>query len=361
MMKYVKELQTILPYDNNINENNINKVLYNITKGTQIKKLFHSNLMFASVAALIKLLYLDDKIIITGDSIKSKGNIGVYQYKCTNVIKNNLKLKEPEISKKIFENRKRKPNTFFYQSYNTYESLIRRLNLMQQFGDDTKKNIIFIGDDELFSVFFALNAESYNRILVLDIDRSVLEEINYYSKMFNLNIETKIFNVFEDNTYESDFDVFFASGLKNLAGLLLFIFTGTKFLNPEKNFGGYFTYYPYVSSLSNIQNNQDKYNLTLQKKLIEYGFIIEHLSVCDESNINDSIIKKLKKWIYESKELLINNDSEFMNSVKNLEELSADPLFPYFSVRPINIAKIKPIFNNKKIDDYIKISKRMNK
>lgn len=361
MNNYVEKLKKLVPYDKNINENNVNNIFYNITKGTEIKELFHSNLMFASVAALIKMLYYDNKINITGNTIENKVNIGKYHYKCTNVLKNNLDLKEPEISNYIFKNRKREPNILFYQSYNTYDSLVRRLSLMQQFGDDSQKNIVFIGDDELFSVFFALNAESYNRILVLDIDDSLINEINCYSKAYNLNIETRKYNIFDDNYYENDFDVFFSSGLKNLAGLLLFILTGKKFLKSQKNTGGYFTYYPYISSISNIQIDQDKYNLTLQKKLIEYGFMTEHLSVCDEINISDSLIRKLMKWIYESNELLIKNDSEFMDSIKGIEEISSDPLFPYFSLRPINIARVKPLLNcEKKIENYINLSKRMN-
>lgn len=361
MNNYLKKLKKLVPYDKNINESNVNNIFYNIANGTEIKELFHSNLMFASVAALIKMLYDDNKVNITGNTIENKMDIGKYYYKCTNVLRNNLELKQPEISNYIFENRKRKPNILFYQSYNTYDSLIRRLSLMQQFGDDTQKNIVFIGDDELFSVFFALNAESYKRILVLDIDDSLLNEINWYSKTYNLNIETRKYNIFDNNYYDNDFDVFFSSGLKNLAGLLLFILTGKKFLNSKKNTSGYFTYYPYISSLSNIQLDQDNYNLMLQKKLIEYGFIIEHLSVCDESNISDSMIRKLKNWIYNSNELLIKNDTEFMKSIKGTEEIGADPLFPYFSLRPINIARVKPLLNcEKKIEDYINISKRMN-
>ena len=180
--------------------------------------------------------------------------------------------------------------------------------------------------------------------------------------MYNLNIETRKFNVFDENDIESEFDVFFASGLKNLAGLLLFAFTGAKFLNPSKHVGGYFTYYPYVTSLDSIQKEHDNYNLSLQKKLIEHGFFIEHLSVCDEIKMSDSMCKKVLKWLYESSEYLIANDLNFMKSVNGIEELGADPLFPYFSLRPIHIVRVKRYFNyEQKINNYIKVAKRLNR
>ena len=177
-----------------------------------------------------------------------------------------------------------------------------------------------------------------------------------------MKIETRKFDVFFDEYYEEDFDIFFVSGLKKLAGLLLFIFKSSKFLRSKGEKIGYFTYYPYVENLNRISKQKDEYNYNLQKTLIDYGFLIDHLSACDEISINNTLIVKITNWIYKDKNLLLKKDVESFNLLIENEELAADPLFPFFSIKPINIARIKQEkICSKKIDEYIRIIQRFRK
>lgn len=361
MEHYIELLKKIFPQDENINEQNLGEIFCCMNNGISINDIFHNKLMFCTIAALIKMLYRDDKIHIKKNIIIGK-NLPIYQYPlCSNVLRSDIDLSKAAITKKIFKNRKSKPNLSFFQSYNTYESLKRRLMLMQQFGDLHDKKVVFLGDDELFSVFFALNAKSYKRILVLDIDKNILKEVEHYSNKYNLKIETRLFDVFDKHDILPDFDLFFASGLKNLAGLLMFIYTGAKFLKNGGGETGYFTYYPFSRSLQNSEGEQNKYNFSLQKNLLEHGFFIEHLSVCDETKIDDSLCVELMNWFCNGSDYVITNDAHFMESDHRNKSLTKDPRFPYISLQPINVARIKRhYYCDQKINNYMNIARRLN-
>lgn len=359
---YVKNLRNIAPEDKKINEENITHIFTLISLGASLKDILRSEMMMSSVISLVKMLYCNKLIALKSENIFWNKNVDFKGYlKNLNIISTEIKYQNSDITWNIFKNRYKNPNLNYYQSYNTYQSLIRRFNLMQQFGDTSEKSIVFLGDDELFSIFYALTAISYTRILVLDIDEELLQEIKLYSKKYNLNIETRKFDVFADKKIDNEFDIFFASGLKKLAGLLMFILTGVKFLHPDSN-AGYFTYYPYVEHLTDIDKQQDKYNYNLQKSIQEYGFFLEHLSSCDEIDIGDALIKKVIDWIEKDDNLLLKNDKSFTGILSKDEALAADPLFPYFSIKPINIARIKRLNNNTEIiDNYLKMTRRFKK
>lgn len=360
---YVKKLRKLIPEDEKITNNNILQVFHDINEQVNINEILRSEMMIISIITLLKMLYIEELIDIDENFfVFWKNGEKTSQPKLLSILKSELVSKDNVVSKQIFEDRKVEPNMKYFQSFNTYQSLVRRYNLIKHYGDDLGKKIVFVGDDELFSVFYALHAVSYARILVLDIDEKILEEIEYYSNKYDLKIETRKFDVFFDEYYEEDFDIFFVSGLKKLAGLLLFIFKSSKFLRSKGEKIGYFTYYPYVENLNRISKQKDEYNYNLQKTLIDYGFLIDHLSACDEISINNTLIVKITNWIYKDKNLLLKKDVESFNLLIENEELAADPLFPFFSIKPINIARIKQEkICSKKIDEYIRIIQRFRK
>lgn len=354
----VKKLKALIPVDKDISAYNISQVFHDINEHASIGDILRSNMMLISIITLLKMLYIDGLIEIREGCLCWKNATVISTPKLLNILYPEMFYKREESSKSIFNNRTASPNLSYFQSFNTYFSLIRRFNLMRQFGDISEKKVVFIGDDELFSVFYALNAVSYEKILVLDIDDKILDEINHYSDFYNLKIETKKFDVFLDDYHESEYDVFFASGLKKLAGLLMFILLGSKFFSINGDKTGYFTFYPYAENIEKVEQQQNEYNYNLQKTLIQYGFWIDHLSVCDEITISKSLIKKIVNWIIKDKNLLLTNDNYYNEFTIN-EELAADPLFPYFSLKPINIARIKQLHKNaSKIDNYIKMTRR---
>lgn len=72
------------------------------------------------------------------------------------------------------------------------------------------------------------------------------------------------------------------------------------------------------------------------------------------------IFLKIKNWIIKDKNLVLENDDSFYNDLKKNNELAADPLFPYFSIKPINIARVKKLnVDENKIDRYIKMVRRL--
>jgi hypothetical protein len=80
------------------------------------------------------------------------------------------------------------------QFYATPETVLKRVNLLEKFSH--LKSIIFLGDDDLTSIALALN-ERFEKIMVIDIDDSILNLIKEISLEENLNIETLKWNVLD--------------------------------------------------------------------------------------------------------------------------------------------------------------------
>lgn len=118
---------------------------------------------------------------------------------------------------------------------------------MEKYRDTLDKSVIFIGDDELFSLFYALNGRA-KRIAVVDIDDRILKYIRKISERYQLGIETYCVNILEEfpNCLENKFDIFFASGLKDYDGLIAFLLAGLVSLREDKDSTGYIAYYNYA-------------------------------------------------------------------------------------------------------------------
>lgn len=82
-----------------------------------------------------------------------------------------------------------KPKRKFDQFYATEETIKERVKLLSNYFDLYKiESIIFLGDDDLTSVFLGLNS-TIKKILVLDIDDEILNLIESISKEKKLDIE----------------------------------------------------------------------------------------------------------------------------------------------------------------------------
>lgn len=338
---YIKELQKYDLKDVNIDLENLAQIFYKIDQRVNLDQLFYSNLMLITIVVLLNLLYNDNVIQIKNNKIIFNETyilqLDVLKV-CPDLINENISGDEEiieYISKKNIS-----PNLQYYQSYNTVDSLRRRMRTLTSLDDYKKNSFLFLGDDELFSVYFAYMNKGKS-ITVLDIDDKVIANIEEANKKYNLNIVAEkcdLLRGLPEQLYNT-FDVFFASGLKDLGGVLVFIYTGLLSLKAETDSLGYFTYYDY-----NTTDGRD-FQLKLQKKLIECNSFLDFISPCDQAVFPAYSLENIIKFI-EKKDFLkdfMETRNCIVNVLRENNPFSADPLFPFFSVKPIYLARIRQI------------------
>jgi len=82
-----------------------------------------------------------------------------------------------------------KPKREYDQFFSTEKTLIKRVSILENLINQKNKEFLFLGDDDLTSLaFIYLNPN--NTAIVVDIDKGILEFINYVSEKEKLNIKT---------------------------------------------------------------------------------------------------------------------------------------------------------------------------
>lgn len=214
------------------------------------------------------------------------------------------------------------------------------MRILTSLDDYKKDSFLFLGDDELFSVYFAYMNKGKS-VTVLDIDEKIMANIEEANKKYNLNIFAEKCDLLKGlpERLNNTFDVFFASGLKDFGGLLLFVYTGLLSLKAETNSLGYFTYYDY-----NTTDGRD-FQLKLQKKLIECNSFLDFISPCDQAVFPEYLLGGIIEYI-EKKDFLkdfMEGKDCIINALRKNNPFSADPMFPFFSIKPIYLARIRQI------------------
>jgi predicted methyltransferase len=87
-----------------------------------------------------------------------------------------------------YKNERPKPDRNLDQFYATEETVLKRAVLLGNLTDISQKKLLFLGDDDLASVAFALLFKA-EEIMVVDIDKRILEFINMISQKENLPIK----------------------------------------------------------------------------------------------------------------------------------------------------------------------------
>lgn len=137
---YINKLQECGFNDTNIDIENIAQFFYKINKQVFLNQLFYSNMMFITIIALLNLLYQDTVIRIANNkAIFSEAyvlQLDVLMVS-SDLINENITGDE-EIIEYISE-KNISPNLQYYQSYNTIDSLRRRMRILTSL-DDYKKD-----------------------------------------------------------------------------------------------------------------------------------------------------------------------------------------------------------------------------
>ena len=137
------------------------------------------------------------------------------------------------------QNDERVFNPAHLQNRDTPESLIKRLQFMQSYGDAISGRLLVLGDDACFGLFCAL-ATDLEKVLVADIDASLVHLINTSAARLDLpQVEAVQYDVRTPLTEElvKSADCFAASGFKDRSGALLFVARGLESLRQGEGLG----------------------------------------------------------------------------------------------------------------------------
>lgn len=137
-----------------------------------------------------------------------------------------------------------RPRREYDQFPATVETTARRASLLNFFGDIQEKRLLFLGDNDFTSVASA----SYGlaeRIVVLDIDERVLNEINLVSENKNFGIKSVRYDARSKPPMEltGKFDIVFTDPPYTPEGIKLFVSRAVEFLDSINKAGRVYVCY----------------------------------------------------------------------------------------------------------------------
>jgi len=146
------------------------------------------------------------------------------------------------VLQKILENRP-PASPELDQAHATPETSLKRALYLKGTGDLDGRKILFLGDDDLTSVASGLLG-SAREIVVLDVDKRLIDYISAISEEHNLNIQCIEHDFRKPLPAEikNRFDVFFTDPPYTVEGLTLFLSRGLQSLRPRKTASAYFSF-----------------------------------------------------------------------------------------------------------------------
>jgi len=143
------------------------------------------------------------------------------------------------------------PIRAYSQGYVTPETTISRVLLARARGDLSNKKIAVLGaEDDLLGLALALTKKPKS-VLVLDIDKRLIEYDNFWAKKLNLSLKAEVFDLRKplDKNLIGRFDTFFTDPPETLSAIKGFILKGVATLKAP-GCAGYFGFTIEDSSLN---------------------------------------------------------------------------------------------------------------
>ena len=141
----------------------------------------------------------------------------------------------------IYKN-KPNPSFIFDQRPTTYATTINRVIYMLNRGDINNKDIVVLGDDDLTGIAIALTGLA-SSVVVLDIDKRLIDFTNHISRELNLNISAKVYDATKPPPKEMNnkFDTLITDPTPEPIPFSVFTNTAIKLTKPKSSL--YFSIY----------------------------------------------------------------------------------------------------------------------
>jgi N4-bis(aminopropyl)spermidine synthase len=172
------------------------------------------------------------------------------------------------------------PKREFDQFFATEETSGAKARALMDKGLVKGKNICILGDDDLVSITLFLIDNSFNEILVLDIDETILQAIGKIAQDLGItNIRTELYDARKTPRSEllNKFDVVLTDPPYTKSGVSLFVHRAINFLQVAKDDSGPYIFLFVGHSLKEpektlkVQDVVQKYNLVIEDKIDKFS------------------------------------------------------------------------------------------
>lgn len=181
--------------------------------------------------------------------------------------------KDIEKIKKIKDRFNLEPKRKYDQFIATVETTYLKCRVLIEKGVVKGKSIAFIGDDDLNSLSLASINKDYKNIVVLDIDKDIVDFINFYADKNKLrNVIAFLYDARDslDKKFAGSFDVVVFDPPYTKVGVSLFLQRAFDLLGPVRNFESEYVFMYYGCSFKSPEKK-----LKIQEIINRYGFSIE--------------------------------------------------------------------------------------
>ncbi|MEV1156007.1 bis-aminopropyl spermidine synthase family protein [Micromonospora chokoriensis] len=241
----------------------------------------------------------------------------------------------------ILADRPYEPSAEFYQSFDTFDTLKRRLALLDRHNDLHGRSLLQLGDDEMFSVALAMSP-GVGHVHVADADPRVLKAIDEEASARGLPVTVYQVDVLRDRLPVTAVDTFFVSGLKDAGGLLLFI-TSALAATSETGATGYISYDTdvYRAGATDAEVHREVW-----QALDRLGCTVTALLPCDELMLATDFRADLAAITREAAGRGL-SPAELSESLRHLADspradlFTAKPGFPDIALRPATLARVE--------------------
>lgn len=144
------------------------------------------------------------------------------------------------------------------------EDVAAKAGFMYQRGDLADKEVLILGDDDLFSLFLSLTRLP-RRVVAVDIDERILHFLNELSIQENLNIETVRQDLSQGLPELGRFDTFVTEPPESLHGIKVFLGVGMEALGGEGSAG--------YCGLTRLESSWAKWRI-IEGFVLQKGFAI---------------------------------------------------------------------------------------
>ena len=181
--------------------------------------------------------------------------------------------KDIEKVKRIKDKFNLEPKRKYDQFIATVETTYLKCRVLIEKGVVKGKSIVFIGDDDLNSLSLASINKDYKNIVVLDIDKDIVDFINFYANENELkNVTAFLYDARDplDKKFIDSFDVVVFDPPYTKVGVSLFLQRAFDLLGPVRNFESKYVFMYYGCSFKSPEKK-----LKVQEIINRYGFTIE--------------------------------------------------------------------------------------
>ena len=181
--------------------------------------------------------------------------------------------KDIEKVKRIKDKFNLEPKRRYDQFIATVETTYLKCRVLIEKGVVKGKSIVFIGDDDLNSLSLASINKDYKNIVVLDIDKDIVDFINFYASENKLkNVTAFLYDARDplDKKFIDSFDVVVFDPPYTKVGVSLFLQRAFDLLGPVRNFESKYVFMYYGCSFKSPEKK-----LKIQEIINRYGFTIE--------------------------------------------------------------------------------------